>query len=498
MIVGWLIEDHEDPSLRAMDGQGFWFNQVGQSRITTFAYQVDTNRLKHPDWMNEAVIYQVFIDRFHPGNIDGKFAESTGPQDFHGGNLIGVQASLPYLADLGVNCLWLSPINPAESYHRYDVMDYFSIDPILGTADDFRTLVDAAHHQGMRVLLDYVPAHCSWRHPAFLQAQSSRTADTHSWFTFHEWPGSYRSFLDMIPMMPSFDTNDSGVREYLTESALYWMRDFGVDGLRLDHAIGHSMDFWTQFRAALMAENPDVVTIAEATDTPDSLRRFRGRIHDILDFPLARALRHTFAARDWSLEKFDTFLDAYDLYMEEGPGRVSFLDNHDMERFLHVARENINSLKLAALCQFSLNQTPTIYYGTEIGMSHVHSFSEKGFGGDAEARADMIWDENDWNGGLLDFYRQLIHLRRETPILQQGSRTRLYLGEADATYAYSLNSAVQTDRQVIVAFNLSTREQVIPLAQKQLRILLATNNGGEIHPGKIILPPETGVWLTQG
>jgi glycosidase len=500
-VAGWATDAQTDsaPDVFAMDGQGFWFRYEGEKGISTFAYQVESNPVKHPAWMDEAIIYHIFLDRFHPGTPDGKFKEGSGPKDIHGGTLKGVLQSLPYLSDLGVNCLWLSPIGVADTYHRYDGKDYFTVDPGLGSNEDLRALTDAAHKVGMRVLLDFVPCHCSYKHPAFLEAQKSTDAPTYSWFTFYEWPHKYRSFLDFVPWLPSLNTNDPGVRQHLIESAVYWMRECGIDGFRLDHSIGHGMDFWVQFKKALLEHNPGVVTIGEATDTPDSLRRLRGRLDDILDFPLAGALRRTFAARDWSLGKLDNFLESYDVYMQQGPGRVSFLDNHDMERFLYVAQDNVERLKLAALCQFSLEQTPVVYYGTEIGLSHENSFAEKGLGGDTEARKDMIWDPWQWDQDLLRFYRQLIQLRRQNPVLLRGFRRCVHLGERAGTYAYvrsSVDDAFPAPGDIYVVFNLGDKTQTVPLPSgTNLHLLLATDTALELDGSHVSLAPDTGAWL---
>jgi glycosidase len=122
----------------------------------------------------------------------------------------------------------------------------------------------------------------------------------------------------------------------------------------------------------------------------------------VLDFPPAHALRQTFALRRWTVSQLDAFLTCYDRYMTEGPGRLSFLDNHDMNRFLFMAGGRVDRLKLAALCQFTLTPTPVIYYGTEIGLSQALDKEAHGFGGDAEVRADMPWNEIAWNSDLVD------------------------------------------------------------------------------------------------
>jgi cyclomaltodextrinase / maltogenic alpha-amylase / neopullulanase len=496
------------PRLWAHDGQGFWFRFPGQYGISTFAYRVELpdgpgpSASAHlPEWIRDAVVYQIFLDRFHPGSEDGSFPSNTQPRELHRGNLRGVRMAFPYLEELGVTCLWLSPISAAETYHRYDALDYYAIDPVLGTRSDLKGLVADAHGRGMRVIVDFVPSHLSWHHPAFDEARRDPNAPSVSWFTFYQWPDNYRSFLEAASSLPSLNVDDPGARAHIIGSAVHWMRDYGVDGFRLDHAIGPSMDFWVAFRAATQAANPDVFTVGEATDTPDSLRRFRQRLDSVLDFPLARALRLTFATSEWDVTRLDAFLQAYEDYMLSGPGRVSFLDNHDMDRFLAVAGGDVHRLKLAALCQFTLLPTPTVYYGTEIGMSQAALMSDAGSDGDAEARRDMIWDSSLWNHDLRVFYRELIRLRRSQSALTRGGSRTLHLHAEDGTYAY-MRSETDADRGssgVVIAFNLGDRERALQLSQLSgtTEILLATRDPSEMrqHGSSLILPPGTGAAL---
>ncbi len=453
------IEDAK--SVWASDGQGFWFKFPGENGITTFAYAVEPTTSPLPEWMADAVIYHIFLDRFHPGAADETFQADTTPTERHGGTLSGVRLKLPYLADLGVNCLWFSPLGPSETYHRYDTIDYFGIDPELGTADDLKDLIREAHALGMRVWLDFVPAHTSWRHPAFQAAQQDQGSETYSWFTFDEWPNSYRNFLQMSRYLPSINADDPGARSHLIDAATYWLREFDVDGYRLDHVIAIGMDFWVALRTASEAVKEDVVLVGEATDTPDCLRRYRGKLHGILDFPLTRALRLAFGTGAWNTGQLDGFLTNYDAYMADGPGRVSFLDNHDMDRFLWIAGNDLRRLKMAALCQFTLRATPVIYYGTEIGMSQHNASSEMGFGGDAEARRDMIWDSDEWDHDLFNFYRALIRLRGDEPAARHGRRRCLHLNTQNGTYAYLATSP--DGRRLAAVFNLSEEERVIPV-----------------------------------
>ncbi|MDQ3045789.1 MAG: alpha-amylase family glycosyl hydrolase, partial [Chloroflexota bacterium] len=175
--------------------------EAGHSRPRIFAYHVDNHQ--PPAWVKDAVIYHVFIDRFSP-EAGQPWRDQPSLNDYWGGNLRGVIERLPYLANLGVNCLWLSPLFPSPSHHGYDASDLFMVEPRLGTEADLRELIDTAHAQGMRILLDFVANHISDQHPAFAAAAANRAAPTASWFTFKNWPDEYRSFFG-VPTLPQLD-----------------------------------------------------------------------------------------------------------------------------------------------------------------------------------------------------------------------------------------------------------------------------------------------------
>jgi 1,4-alpha-glucan branching enzyme len=254
-IAGWYADTANEapPDIFAKDGQGFWSHLTDDSPVTTFAYYVDPETALGPAWMDKAIIYHIFLDRYHPGNSNGRFVNDSGPTERHGGTIRGVTQTLPHLANLGINCIWLSPINISDTYHHYDATDLYTIDPELGTNDDLRELIKQAHAQNIRVILDFVPSHISWKHPAFQAAKADPYAETASWFVFTEWPDKYRCFLNLIPFLVSIDTNDQAARSHLIENALYWINEFGMDGFRLDHAIGHGMDFWVAMAITVVA-----------------------------------------------------------------------------------------------------------------------------------------------------------------------------------------------------------------------------------------------------
>lgn len=489
------------PDTWAQDGQGFWFQFAADFGLTTFAYRVEPRASPLPDWVRDAVVYHIFLDRFHPGTVGGQWQHVGSPTEVHGGTLQGVRDALPYLGDVGVTCLWLSPLSPSPSYHRYDTTDYFAVDPALGTGDDLRKLVDDAHQRGMRVIMDFVPAHCSRSHPAFRDAQASEAAPTASWFTFEEHPDRYRMFLGSVPSLPSINAQDPAARAHLIDSAVQWLAGYGVDGFRIDHAIGVGMDFYVALRTAMLAAKVDSFTVGEVTDTPDCLRRYRNRLDAVLDFPLARALRLTFARSEWNIADFCAFLDSYDRYMSTGPGRLSFLDNHDMNRFLFAADNRVERLKLAALCQFTLVPTPILYYGTEVGLSQEHDIEAGGFGGDAEARRNMPWDPALRNEDLRAFYRSLVALRLEHRLLRDGARRTIHVDTEKQSCAYMRSSTDDIDGDaLLVALNLGGEPAAVPLPRRSSdwRLLLSTGSAVRCGEGHVVVPPATGVVMLAG
>lgn len=362
------------------------------------AYYVDDD--PPPAWARDAVVYQVFVDRFDPGE-----GRTWAKEPFMGGTLAGVTRRLDHVAELGANVLWLSPIFPSPTYHGYDATDLFDVEPRLGTKDDVRRLLDEAHARGIRVLLDFIPNHWSNRHPTFVDATTNEASPYRSWYRFERWPDRYEMFFT-ARSMPKVNLLDRGAREHMLDAAVHWL-ELGVDGFRVDHAVGPAQSFWADFRRATRAARPDCWTFGETVETPAREREFEGLLDGSLDFMLLEAFRKTFAERTWDGVRFWRFLDAHSRYFAPEFVRPSFLDNHDMNRFLWVAGGDKRRLRLAALCQFTLEGPPVVYYGTEIGMSQRRDVRQTS---DREARQPMAWDDRDEE--LLAFYRRLVRMRR--------------------------------------------------------------------------------------
>ncbi len=469
---------------------------AGPSGVETFADDGAFHALyvdddPPPDWARDAVVYHVFVDRFNPGRGQ---PWNTPPHlsGFYGGTLRGVTERLDYIADLGANVVWLSPIFPSPSHHGYDATDLFDVEPRLGTRADLAVLLQEAHQRSLRVLLDLVPNHVSSQHPVFQQAASDPASPYRDWFTFERWPDRYASFFG-VRELPQINLRYPSARQHMLDHARHWL-DFGVDGFRVDYAIGPAPDFWADFRRVTRAAKPDCWTFGEVVDPPDAQLAFQGVLDGCLDFLLLEAFRQALAYGAWDASRFAAFLDRHEAYFPPSFSRPSFLDNHDMNRFLWAAQGDQRRLRLAALCQFSLAGPPVVYYGTEAGLSQARDVRQGGFGRPEESRLPMLWDGAQ-DPALRDFYRRLIALRHAHPALRRGTRAP---ARADAhTLAYT--RTLGADR-VLIALNLSGEGRDVILDRgAPSRVLIATDDGcracAEADRTIVCLPPLSGAML---
>lgn len=420
-ISGWdehgmeIFADYPESKLMIEQATDAWFK--GQTFTSpgegappagkVFSYRVG----KHvaPQWAHEAVIYQIFVDRFNPGQ--GRTWNSTKSLgERQGGTLWGVLEQLDYIEQLGANAVWLSPTWPSPTHHGYDVLDYERTHPELGGDAAMRALIGEAHRRGIKVILDLVCNHISNEHPYFLDAHSNRSSPYRDWFIFDESAVGYRSFFGTMHM-PQLNLENTGAREWMFNVARYWLQEFDVDGYRLDHANGPSPDFWPEFTAACQAAKSDAFVFGEVVEPPDLQAAYRGRLHGLLDFHLCDHLRKTFGYQTLSAAELEAFLERHRKYIANDPEFIllTFLDNHDMDRFGYICNGQSENIRRAATIQFAQPGTPIIYYGTEIGLGQAHSIRETHMFD--VSREPMVWDPNLQNRELLDFYQELIAAR---------------------------------------------------------------------------------------
>jgi glycosidase len=269
-------------------------------------------------------------------------------------------------------------------------------------------VVAEAHRQGIRVLLDFVCNHISNKHPIFVDAYTNPDSPYRDWFTFDDSEVGYRAFFG-VTQMPQVNVANPKTREWMIDAARFWLREFDVDGYRLDYANGPGPDFWTDFWTACKAEKPDCFCFGEVIDASHVKRTYVGRLDGCLNFFVADALRRTLALGRWTETHMERFLTRHYEFFPPNFVMPTFIDNHDMDRFLFLAGGNKETLRRAAAIQMSLPSPPIIYYGTEVGLNQAVSIQE-GEGMHIN-RVPMIWgDEQDQK--LLEFYKTLIRERR--------------------------------------------------------------------------------------
>ncbi len=365
--------------------------------------------MRDTDWMKQGTLYHILIDRFagfhHTDNWDQPV--------FLGGTIKGIIDKLPYLKDLGIMTLWVSPFYETSAYHGYHITDFYQVDPHFGTLE--------------HIIADFVPNHCSKHHPFFKEAQQDKNSRYHDWFYFTDWPDQYRCFLS-VQDIPKLNLENRETQDHIINAAKYWL-SLGLDGFRLDHVIGPSHRFWERFSTEIKHDYRSAVLIGEAWmmgikrtelqtlnirhkylkwlsgDSSDNLfKEYIGTLDGVLDFKVQELIRHYIINKAISENTFKKHLQKhYAMYPEEFL-LPSFLDNHDMDRFLFQAGNDKEKLKAAAKIQFSLPQPPIIYYGTETGMTQAQSQWTFSMNGDLQARAPMNWDTPDQD--LIQFYKK--------------------------------------------------------------------------------------------
>ncbi|OGZ04867.1 MAG: hypothetical protein A3C93_03505 [Candidatus Lloydbacteria bacterium RIFCSPHIGHO2_02_FULL_54_17] len=383
-------------------------------------------------WFTNAVIYQIFLDRFSRGKMrDNDPMPDAMKPEFCGGNLQGVIDHLDHVERLGANAIWITPFNTTSAYHGYHVTDFFGIDPRFGSTGDLQRLISAAHERNIKIVMDFVPNHASYKHPYFLDARKNPRSPYHDWFYFKKWPNRYECFLHYAEL-PKLNLDNPEPRKHVTDAALYWL-SLGIDALRLDHAPGPSDNFWQAFVKSVRTQYPDTVLFGEAWTAGIRLRdvhtlrvgnrwwawllgsetlmlHYRDTFDALLDFEFNRLVGQFGRGKcdKATLEKrlrchYDKFPSSF---------LPSFLDNHDMDRFLFTTGNDKERLRRAAVLQFLQPQPVIIYYGTEIGMSQQESKDAFTSYGDLVARQMMIWDETRWDKGLFAFFQDLIAKRK--------------------------------------------------------------------------------------
>ena len=363
--------------------------------------QTDTDKpaiAQHvPAWMDQAIFYEIFPRDFSPA-----------------GTLNGVTARLDELQKLGVNVLWLMPIHPIGKTHRlgtygsvYAVSDYYAVDPDLGTKDDLRRLIDAAHERHMRVILDEVADHTAWdsvmmTHPAFYkQDAAGKIQYPHSWTD-----------------VAALNYANPALRQYMVDVFTYWLKTFGVDGFRCDDAGDVPTEFWDQASAALRAIRPDVLLLAEASE-PGLLRQdfnidYAWPLLDTMNQVILHG-RPASSVRDE--------IAAQQARYPAGSWHMLISDDHDTRRA--VVRYGAQGALAASALVFTLPGAPMLYNGMEAGDASPST------GPALFEKVPIFWQSAQIEPAFPEFYKVMIPLRENSAALRRGELVWIHNSNED-------------------------------------------------------------------
>jgi alpha-glucosidase len=525
--------------------RSYWYNAAGifrhvPSDAANFHLLADLERL---EWLEQSVFYQIFPDTFCSGkpksqpwpagySYEGRkpvlrnWGENPGEygkshsMDFFGGDLSGLRGQIPYFKKLGINALYLTPVFEAPSNHRYDVQDYFRIDPLLGSNEEFAGLVQELHKNRIRVMLDGVFNHtgiaCRWFNKEKYYAepgayQSLQTPYT-EFYTFMRHPEQYSTWLN-VSTLPKLNYRSSKLRDMIYRAAdsvmKFWLKPpYEVDGWRLDVAnmlarqreYQAHLEVFREMRQAVKETKSDAYFMGE--NFFDGSELLQG---DCLD-AVMNYFGFTLPVREW-LSGFDNqqarsmfAAEELDQQLAEARSRIGWqialqqynlLNCHDLPRLRarvnHPAKNDI-----AAILLMTYLGVPSVFYGDEIGIE----------GGETceSTRRCMVWEESKWDHKHWQLYRSLIELRRQSPALQRGGFKTLYAQGDVFAYARFYRQEI-----IVVVVQRGDQEKRAELdlapagvaAGQKLRDLLSGRESKTDKDGmlKLALPPYAGmIW----
>jgi Glycosidases len=454
--------------------QTIWYGAQGvQSRVpeTTYfeyLYPNISDGYTAPEWCGRQIYYQIFPERFKNGDTandpSGTQPWGSAPtrENYMGGDLKGIREGLEHIVRLGATCLYLTPIFTATSNHKYDTVDYFSVDPQFGTETELKELVELCHRRGIKVLLDGVFNHCGYYFPPFQDLlKNGEKSKYRGWFFPESFPvtadpPNYEC-VGYYKWMPKLNLANAETRDYFIGVGKYWIDRCGIDGWRLDVADEIEGRFWERFSDEIKRENPGTVLIGESWG--DASRLVMGnRLDGAMNYLFRDAVTVWLAKGSIGSPEFDHLANRIlALYPEETSRRMyNLLDSHDTPRFLYECGGDIRKLKLAAALMMTFPGCPAVFYGDEIGISGAN---------DPDCRQAMQWDAQKQNRELFEWYQVLIEIRRSSEILSLGSYRSNLCSPQTGLYGFIRS---YSQKNIYVVFNPTEEEHTakIPILEK--------------------------------
>lgn len=487
------------------------FDQIVQFQLTCYDQKAPV-----VDWYRQGIVYQIFPDRFANGNERGEvigrkknsFIYATKEDtpyyitnkdgsisrwDFFGGNFAGIRKKIPYLKKLGVTILYLNPIFLATSNHRYDTNDFMQIDPMLGSEEDFKQLLDELHQNGMHLILDGVFNHVGYDSKYFQGAISGQNNQYYPWFMFNNYPTDYQSWWG-VSTLPEVDKNNLAYQKliYGIDGVLDKWTKFGVDGWRLDVADELPMFFLKDIRARL-AQNNCQVEIGEVWEDAshkyvnDELRTYTSgdNLTGVMNYPVRSFILQLLQAGSHAQTKRAVidFLRLVENYPTDF--LLNCLNNigtHDTARIKTTLNEDEKMVALAIELLFMLPGVPCIYYGDEAGLSGKT---------DPDNRRYFPWSRE--SRFLEQKVSQWCKFRKDTPALLDG-RTGMLMDNQ------GLIGIVRYNKQKIIIYLCNKSEQELHVDPKLLEFYALPKEVKQqllAHAKQRIIQPKDGLVIVD-
>lgn len=427
-----------------------------------------------PPW-DEEIIYMIMTDRFfdgdpsnnNPDNIEGSF-DKDHLEAYHGGDFRGIIEKVPYLKDLGITTLWITPIvknintnmmadknDKQFAYHGYWASDFTKIDPHLGTEEDLKELIDVLHENGIKLMVDVVINHSGYG-----------TKNTGDFAGMHRDQSGAGDIETELAGLPDFLTEDKEVRDKIINWQIDWLRklktDKGntIDYFRVDTIKHVDQETMKDFKAAALSEKPDFKMIGEnfgASVLKDGGYLDPTMMDSLLDFEFKEIAKDFANGKIYETEK--RLVKRNEAITEDGQ-MGQFLSSHDENGFLKVRlSDDVGKFLVASSLQMTAKGQPVIYYGEEIGQSGKKDDFAKGIY--SENRYDFDWEKINDNE-ILDHYKKMLNIRNAfADVFAKGTRENIYMDDDVSVF-----ERVYGDKKVLVGLNTSEEPKEISFDYK--------------------------------
>ncbi|MFC6999441.1 alpha-amylase family glycosyl hydrolase [Rufibacter roseus] len=503
------------------------------SATAVFAQNQKNNVSQWP----RGITYEIFVQSFADSNGDGI------------GDIKGMTSKLDYLKNLGVEAVWLMPINPSPSYHKYDVTDYYGIHPDYGTIEDFKEFTREAHKRNIKVVIDLVINHSSSSHPWFQEAVRNENspyreyyvwthkddpqtqkdgkptgADSDNTTHWHKVKDSdYLYYGYFYGGMPDLNYDSPKLRQEVFKIGRYWLTEMDVDGFRLDAARHIFPDerpqdnhqWWVYFRNEMQKAKKDVYLVGEVWAPADIVGPYLKGLPALFNFDMGYAITKA-VNEEQAGDLVKNHKKIRDFYASVNPDYIdaTFLTNHDQNRIMSAVNGDMKKAKMAAALLLTLPGSPYLYYGEEIGMN--------GKKPDEYIREPFLWDmktkdksRTTWvqpnystestvvplaaqqkdKNSLFNHYKTLVKLRNNSPALTYGELVPLNVAPKNVSAFLRQHQ----DQTLLVLHNLSKEEVTLDLPQEatQFNRVHFKTKGGKVNKGTVTIPGSSSLILEK-